>query len=108
MKEDGLDPIDLHVHDLRRSAHYQMRKAGIDAGTRRAIMGHASDSMDKRYTIIDDEAMTDAVERMGRYQKRKGMVKGPDVTALVSGLSDAEWLKLVALRKTAAGAPLIP
>ena len=40
MKKDGLEPLDLHFHDLRRSAHYQMRKAGIDAQTRRDIMGH--------------------------------------------------------------------
>jgi hypothetical protein len=40
MTADGLEPVELHFHDLRRSAHYQMRKAGIDAQTRRDIMGH--------------------------------------------------------------------
>lgn len=44
MKADGLEPIDLHFHDLRRSAHFQMRKAGIDSQARRDIMGHESTS----------------------------------------------------------------
>jgi hypothetical protein len=56
LQTDGRDPIDLHVHDLRGSAHYQMRKAGIDSKTWRAIMGHKTGSMDDRYTVIDDEA----------------------------------------------------
>lgn len=51
MKADGLEPLHLHFHDLRRSAHYQMRKAGIDGQTRRDIMGHESTSMDDRYTM---------------------------------------------------------
>jgi hypothetical protein len=74
LKADGRDPIDLHVHDLRRSAHYQMRKAGIDSKTRRAIMGHKTGSMDDRYTVIDDEAFDDAMDKMNAYQKRQGMI----------------------------------
>lgn len=64
MKKDGRDPIPLHFHDLRRSAHYQMRKAGIDGQTRRDIMGHESTSMDDRYTMIGDEDLRDAKEKM--------------------------------------------
>jgi hypothetical protein len=44
---DGGDPIELHVHDLRRSAHDQMRRAGVDPETRRQIMGHKTGSMDE-------------------------------------------------------------
>lgn len=33
MKAERLEPIDLHFHDLRRAAHFQMRKAGIDSQT---------------------------------------------------------------------------
>jgi integrase len=70
MKTDGVEPIDLHFHDLRRSAHYQMRKAGIDAHTRRAIMGHKTGSMDDRYTMIDDEALADARGKMSTYLRK--------------------------------------
>jgi len=74
MKADGLEPIELHFHDLRRSAHYQMRKAGIDSQTRRDIMGHESTSMDDRYTMIDDEALEDARRKMDAFQKQQGLL----------------------------------
>ena len=78
MKADGLEPIDLHFHDLRRSAHFQMRKAGIDSQTRRDIMGHESTSMDDRYTMIDDEALDDARRKMEVFQKERGLlIKDP-------------------------------
>ena len=74
MKADGLEPIDLHFHDLRRSAHFQMRKAGIDSQTRRDIMGHESTSMDDRYTMIDDEAIEDARKKMETFQTHRGLL----------------------------------
>jgi integrase len=73
MKADGLEPLPLHFHDLRRSAHFQMRKAGIDAQTRRDIMGHESTSMDDRYTMIDDEALEDARRKMDAFQRERGL-----------------------------------
>ena len=79
MKVDGLEPIELHFHDLRRSAHYQMRKAGIDSQTRRDIMGHESTSMDDRYTMIDDESLDDARRKMEVFQKERGLL--PDEPA---------------------------
>ena len=100
LKADGRDPIDLHVHDLRRSAHYQMRKAGIDSKTRRAIMGHKTGSMDDRYTVIDDEAFEDAMDKMNAYQKRQGMISElKDLATRVESLSDAEFQRFVALRQ---------
>jgi integrase len=69
------DPIPLHFHDLRHSAHYQMRKAGIDAQTRRDIMGHESTSMDDRYTMIDDEAREEARRKMDAFQRLRGLMR---------------------------------
>lgn len=73
-KDERLEPIDLHFHDLRRSAHFQMRKAGIDAHTRRDIMGHESTSMDDRYTMIDDEALEQARQKMEAFQRQRGLI----------------------------------
>lgn len=95
MTANGEQPIELHFHDLRRSAHYQMRKGGIDSGTRRAIMGHKTDSMDRRYTMIDDEAIDDARAKMEAYHRAKGLPNQTDelralraqVTALKKALS---------------------
>ncbi len=101
MKDDDLEAIDLHVHDLRRSAHYQMRKAGIDSKTRRAIMGHKTGAMDDRYTIIDDEAMKDAVAKMNDYQSSQSMLSGTtDLQNQLSLLSDEEWSRIVASRQS--------
>lgn len=91
MVADGVEPIDLHFHDLRRSAHYQMRKAGIDSLTRRSIMGHKTDSMDSRYGMVDDEALDDARAKMEAYQQRKGLPNEADeVTALKRRIAELE------------------
>ena len=71
MISEGVDSIKLNFHDLRRSAHHQMRMAGIDAHTRRAIMGHRTGSMDDRYAMIDDESFDDAKQKMEEYHQRK-------------------------------------
>jgi integrase len=92
LKKDGLDPIDLHFHDLRRSAHYQMRKAGIDAQTRRDIMGHESTSMDDRYTMIGDEDLQVAKEKMRALSLRRKPVNIQDPTN-VKLLEEIETLK---------------
>jgi integrase len=86
MKHDGVDPADLHFHDLRRSAHYQMRKAGIDGQTRRDIMGHESTSMDDRYTMIDDEAVEDARRKMDAFQTGRGLIGATDAAKRIEEL----------------------
>ncbi len=86
MKQDGVEPINLHFHDLRRSAHYQMRKAGVDGQTRRDIMGHESTSMDDRYTMIDDEALEDARRRMDAFQAGRGLIGATDVAQRIEEL----------------------
>jgi integrase len=73
-------------HDLRRSAHYQMRKAGIDAQTRRDIMGHESTSMDDRYTMIDDEALEDARRKMDPFQPVRGLMTDDAATKRIESL----------------------
>jgi len=98
MKEDSMEPLALHFHDLRRSAHYQMRKAGIDAQTRRDIMGHESTSMDDRYTMIDDEALEDARRKMNAFQTERGLLPSAESGSTISSLK-AEIQRLQALLK---------
>jgi integrase-like protein len=86
MKQNGVEPADLHFHDLRRSAHYQMRKAGVDSQTRRDIMGHESTSMDDRYTMIDDEALEDARRKMDSFQSGRGLVDETDTVKRIEEL----------------------
>jgi len=86
MKREAVDPVDLHFHDLRRSAHYQMRKAGIDGQTRRDIVGHMSTSMDDRYTMIDDEAFEDARRKMDVFQAGRGLIGATDAAHRIKEL----------------------
>ena len=67
MQEDGIEPVELHFPDLRRSAHYLMRNAGVDGQTRCDIMRHEGTSM-------DDEAIEDAGKMMEIFQKQRGLL----------------------------------
>jgi integrase len=51
-------------HDFRRTAVRNMVKAGIPQLVARAISGHKTDSMFKRYAIVDQGAVQDAFQNL--------------------------------------------
>lgn len=61
----------LLFHDLRRSATRNMRKAGIDQTLRMKISGHKTDSMERRYNIIDVEDIKQVGRQMKAWAKRQ-------------------------------------
>jgi len=57
---------DLKFHDLRRTAVRNMRRAGVPQVVRMRISGHRTDSMERRYNIVDIEDIQSAKELMER------------------------------------------
>jgi integrase len=57
---------DLKFHDLRRTAVRNMRRAGVAQVVRMRITGHRTDSMERRYNIVDIEDIKSAKELMER------------------------------------------
>ena len=57
---------DLKFHDLRRTAVRNMRRAGVPQIVRMRITGHRTDSMERRYNIVDIDDIRSAKGLMER------------------------------------------
>jgi integrase len=66
---------ELKFHDLRRTAVRNMRRAGVPQVVRMRITGHRTDSMERRYNIVDIDDIKSAKELMQRRTERKGQEK---------------------------------
>lgn len=59
---------DLKFHDLRRTAVRNMRRAGVPQIVRMRITGHRTDSMERRYNIVD---IDDIMSAKGLIEQRR-------------------------------------
>jgi integrase len=64
-KRAGL--VDRLVHDLRRTAARNFRRAGVDEGTIMKLCGWKTRSMFGRYTVIDEIDLAEAVAKRARF-----------------------------------------
>jgi hypothetical protein len=56
--------------------------------------------MDDRYTIIDDEDLNAATEKMNAYQREQGMMSEyRELMSRIDSLSDVEFQRFTELRK---------
>lgn len=56
-------------HDFRRTAARSLIRAGIPEVTAMALLGHATNSIFKRYAIVDEGMRREAGEKLAAYQQ---------------------------------------
>jgi integrase len=58
-------------HDMRRSGVRNFTKAGLSESEGMSISGHRTNSVYKRYNIIDEDLQRQSLERVTAHQKRE-------------------------------------
>ena len=59
----------LLFHDLRRSAVRNLTSSGVDQAVCMKITGHKTDSVFRRYRIVDERDMARALEKVEAFSK---------------------------------------
>ena len=70
---------DLHFHDLCRFAARRLDRAGVGQKTAMAVMGRKTDSIYRRYNVVDHRDRDLAVDRLVEYQQE--LAKASQVAA---------------------------
>ena len=52
------------VHDLRRSAVRDLERAGVPRSTAMKLTGHTTESVYRRYAIVDENDLRTGVEKL--------------------------------------------
>jgi integrase len=79
-------------HDLRRSAVRGLERAGVARSVAMAITGHRTESVYRRYAIVDAAALQEGVAKLANSEARRGYdststVKVSPISARVPGKS---------------------
>ena len=75
----------LHFHDLRRTGIRNMSRKGIPEKVGMLISGHKTDSVYRRYNIIDMEVMKTATAKIEEHQREVVRAENSHRTATVNG-----------------------
>jgi integrase len=82
--------IGLHFHDLRRTGIRNMSRKGIPEKVGMLISGHKTDSVYRRYNIIDMEVMKTATAKIEEHQREVVKAENSHRTATVGTKNGAD------------------
>lgn len=82
----------LRIHDFRRTASTNLRRAGVDTATAMKIVGHKSDRMHRRCNTIEPKDLHQAAAKLHVY--RTNTVITPDPAAL--GMENVSTREIIA------------
>jgi integrase len=68
---EKIGQLGLVPHDMRRSAVRNFRKAGLSESEGMMLSGHLTNSIYKRYDIIDEADLRDSMAKVQRHLKRE-------------------------------------
>jgi integrase len=68
-------------HDFRRTAVRNLERAGVPRSAAMAMVGHKTESMYRRYAIVEEGMLREAADKLTAFQDRQHGVK-PKVVAL--------------------------
>jgi integrase len=80
----------LHFHDLRRTGIRNMSRKGIPEKVGMLISGHKTDSVYRRYNIIDMAVVKTATARIEEHQREIVRTENSHRTATVSTTDGAD------------------
>jgi integrase len=67
-------------HDFRRTAVRNLERAGVPRSAAMATVGHKTESMYRRYAIVEEGMLREAAERLTGFQTRQRSVNAKVVT----------------------------
>ncbi len=62
-------------HDFRRTAVSNLERAGVPRSTAMAMMGHRTESIYRRYAIVDEVMLHEGATKLAAYSVGKVLAK---------------------------------
>ena len=59
------------LHDFRRTAVRNLERAGVPRSVAMAMVGHKTESIYRRYAIVDEQMHREAAEKLGAFATEK-------------------------------------
>lgn len=72
-------------HDFRRTAVRNLERAGVPRSAAMAMVGHKTESMYRRYAIVEEGMLREAADKLTAFQDRQQGVKPKVVTLATDG-----------------------